>query len=82
MAYPPAPWKVLPAGSQWAITRAKPKRDDDDICHGSQFIDDWQDLANLLAGVPRMAAYIRAQAAAGDAEAKKIARALKLEGFG
>ena len=78
MAYPPGPWKVLPAGTQWAVVQARAKRDDPDICHGSQYTDDWQDLANLLAGVPRMADYIRAQAAAGEPEAKKIARALKL----
>lgn len=79
MAYPPGPWKVITAGTIWAVARTRAKRGETDICQGSQFQDNWKDLAQLIAGVPKMADYIVARAAAGDAEAARIAKTLKLD---
>ena len=48
----PGPWKVLKVGNQWGIVKAKAARGDDDICGGSQFHDDWQANARLIAAAP------------------------------
>lgn len=51
----PGPWKVIQAGNQWAVVKAKAKRSDDDIAMGSTYHDEWKENARLIASAPAMA---------------------------
>lgn len=52
MTIPSGPWKVILAGNQWGISRAKAARGEDDICMGSKYRDNWEDIAKAIAALP------------------------------
>jgi hypothetical protein len=68
----PGPWGVQTAGTQWAVTpmtaKGKPRhgRKTEDVCAGSQFQDNWEEDARLIADAPAMATLLRDLVAASD----------------